>query len=275
MNDYKIDFISKPSRDFNEDGIITEHPIYTVFDGATSLKKHPNINTSEAEMLVRYLEKQLPLAYKHFQSFDQALKTLSKEYFKNNHNIYQNMTHKPSVGIAAAIDTGEHFELYVLGDCEIVYLNHNEKATRFSYYGLQALDTQAINEMKKIAKEKNISIADARKHIDDILLENRSLMNRLEGYQVFTPDKDPSFEIKHKRILKRTTKALFLYTDGFGQAFDTLKLRSGYSTLFHSKLNIDHIVDSINKTWNRDLQLNKHPRFKPKDDITVIKITLN
>ncbi|MDR4969022.1 MAG: hypothetical protein RG740_05340, partial [Acholeplasmataceae bacterium] len=235
----KYQKLSIPSKSYNEDGYIIQPPMYVVFDGATPLFNQDS-NESSASHMVRFLESNLYSKYNEFHSFEKALHELSKAYHHAQDTIDYDKAKTPSAGIAAVIEDKDYFNLYVLGDCEIVYLNQNDHAKRFAYYDLQNLDRKAIKQMKEIAKKQNIDFKTARSYIDDTIISNRRLMNEKDGYNVFAPSKCPTFQIKTKRILKSTTKPIFIYTDGFGQAFDNLKIAKGYTNLFKSSLDIEY-----------------------------------
>lgn len=271
---------SIPSTDYNEDGLYVNDPIYMAVDGATALdnsKKKP----SEAALMVNYIIKNISSAYKKTHCFIDALYLMSENYYHNNYHKFKdidNLAGLPSAGIAAVVEGKEYLNLYVLGDCEIVYLNRDMMPTRFSYFdqkhGLYKLDKDALKEMKTIAKKQNKNIVDTRKLINDRLIRNRNKLNKDSKYQVFIPSKKPTFKIKHKRIRKSTTKKLYIYTDGFAQAFDTLNIYKGYKDLFSRSVDMNSIIQNIINKWNSDKYFNHYPRFKKKDDLTIIELSI-
>ena len=65
-----------------------------------------------------------------------------------------------------------------------------------------------------------------------------------------------------------------MYSDGFSQAFENLKIYPSHKKMFEQITNIDNEIVKIVKVSFDDIKFDKYPRFKKIDDITVVKVDL-
>ena len=156
---------------------------------------------------------------------------------------------------------------------EAVEKNKNDNVKRIIDYRLPKLDAYALECLKAKAKENNKSIKESLEDIKDILLNNRMLMNKEQGYPVFTIANEPNFQYNHLKIELSKIKEIYIYSDGITQAFDELKIYSSCEDLFSHEVNITELIRQIVNVANSDPELNRYPRFKKNDDISIIKIT--
>ena len=161
-----------------------------------------------------------------------------------------------------------------MGDCEVIYKLKNGTVFRFKKTELDKLDEKAIEILKKTAKEKNISVKESLPFIKDVLRKHRAMKNTPSGYEVFEPQKNPSFSLYKKRLKASEVESFFVCSDGFAQCFTTLKIFSSCEELFKTDMTVKDICRKIQKVSFEDKELNKYPRFKITDDITVIKVIM-
>lgn len=265
----KIFAKTRKSHYWNEDRFVLGRNYVMVIDGATPLLKSNNFN--EACWMVNYLKK-------HLKNYDGPIKnrlvTLSKEAYNLMPVKIKEEDYLPSAGMSWVEWDDECFYASVLGDCEITFVTTDNEVIRFFGQELGYLDNLAIEELVKVAKEKNIHVVKARPYIADMLLKHRKMVNKPNGYSAFTICDEPIFEEKKLKIEKNKIKEIYLYSDGFAQSFEHLKVYDCHQEMFSKSLDLDEEIAKIVDASFADPYCDKYPRFKKIDDITVVKIVV-
>lgn len=260
---------TRKSHYWNEDRFVLEKNYVMVIDGATPLLKSNNFN--EACWLVNYLKKQLK---NYAGAVKERLVSLSKEAYKLMPVKIKEEQYLPSAGMSWIEWDDKYFYASVLGDCEITFVTIDNEVIRFFEPELGYLDNLAIEELTRIAKEKNIHIAKARPYIADMLLKHRKMVNKPNGYNAFAICDEPIFNEKKLKIEKNKIKEIYLYTDGFAQSFEHLKVYDCHQEMFSKSLDLDEEIAKIVNVSFSDSYCDKYPRLKKIDDITVVKVVV-
>lgn len=259
----KIDTLTKPAKEYNEDGLLTYKNVYMVLDGATPLfNNRSQQEESIATKYVKLMIDKFKTYYDQKDDFESAMNKANQDAINMFYNSKLSKAELPSAGLAAAVDKGQYLDLYVTGDCEIrvqrqTYVD-NHMDTR-----LRKIDDQALNDIYNHSYNE--------KDIKEILINNRNKLATKDGYDALMPLKGYSLNLKKRKVKKDSVCALLLYTDGFFSAtrntFNILRVNE----LF--KYDLEEIYQKILDKAKSDPQLNKFKRFKIIDDITAIKIT--
>ena len=196
-------------------------------------------------------------------------------YLKNylNNTDEKSEEYLPSAGLAWCEIKEDIVNIHTIGDCEVVVITNNGKIIRYVQPELIKLDSLAIKEMIDISKEKSISIKDARKYVNDMLIKHRKMMNKVEGYNVFAPYDNPNFNFLSASV-EKNVKYVYLFSDGFASAFDCFGIYNSFETMFKDEIDLKLIIDKIVNVAKSDPDYNLYPRFKLIDDITAIKIKM-
>lgn len=267
----KIEKITRACSLHNEDSFIIDDKFIMVMDGATSLEKTPLQPTGGA-YLVNKISTCLPkLKGDIIDRLDVVAKDVYQTLKKDN---LTNLKMLPSAGLAWIEFEGDEVIVHTIGDCEAAIVAKDNKVTRIIIKDLLKLDAQALDELVKVSKRENICIKDCRPLINDILVKNRMMMNTPEGYSIFAPSNCPDFKYSTNVFLKNDIKEIYLYSDGFADAFTTFNLYKSAEDLFSKSVDINKVVNEIVNAADNDPLCNNFPRFKFIDDITAIKITL-
>ncbi|MBQ8293149.1 MAG: hypothetical protein IJX78_05060 [Bacilli bacterium] len=260
---------TRKSHFWNEDRFVLGKNYAMVIDGATPLLKSNHFN--EACWMVNYLKKRLN---KLDGPIKNRLMVLSKEAFVQIPVKIKEEDYFPSAGMSWIEWDDEFFYASVLGDCEVTFITVDNEVIRLNTSELGKLDDFAIEEMVKIAKEKKIHVSEARTFISQTLLKHRKLVNKPNGYSAFTLCDNPIINEKKIKMPKNKVKEIYLYSDGFAQSFENLKIYASHQEMFSNSLDLDKEIAMIVETSFGDKYCDKYPRFKKIDDITVIKITM-
>lgn len=253
-----VKVVTRPYRNYNEDGYIIEDGFYVVMDGATTLiKGQSSENDSIAKRFVDYAKMNLYKFYKESNNFLEALHRLSQESY-HHFNIKTNIPAElPSMALVCAIEQKNHYEIFIIGDSGvgIKYLSGRYKLKMDTR--VKALDQIAVDY-----KYKN--------HVDfkDILIKHRNLLGI--KYQALIPSLDMVYEPIKFRVMKNKIEKILLFTDGYFSMRDTFMI---------TKKNIDFINYDLDLGLKRivevayeDPDMQKYRRLKVIDDITALMI---
>lgn len=260
---------TRKSHYWNEDRFINGRNYFIVLDGATPLKSAENFN--EARWMVNYIKKNIN---RYRGTVKEKLTALCGDAFNDLPVKTKDDDYLPSASGCWVEFNGSCINVGILGDCEVTLIKKDNGIIRCYCDDLTKLDMLALNKLIEICKEKNTHIIESRKYVNDILIRHRKLANKPNGYAALTLS--PSPEIHEQKYVFNTDniKEIYLYSDGFSQAFEHLDIFHSHEEMF---LNIEDIDNEINKIVNTsfaDRLGDKHPRFKIIDDITVTRIVL-
>lgn len=252
---------------WNEDRFIIGKNFYIVIDGATPLIKNESINL--AKFLVSFVKKNIN---KYKLPIKERLINLSKDAYQYLNLDTDDSAYLPSASLSWVEELEDEYHIGILGDCEVTVITKSDEIIRYYSDNLHKFDSNAINKMIEIATEKRINIIDAKEYIKDILIENRKKINQPNGYSAYTISKNLVINEKSFYIKKDEVKEIYLYSDGFSQSFEHLKIYNSHKDMFKNSLDLDLEIAKIKETAFNDPYCNKYPRFKKIDDITVVKI---
>lgn len=264
-----IEKITRKSHYYNEDRFFIGKNYFMVMDGATPLIKN-EISPTEASWFVSIIKKHLP---NYTDSVIDELKKISEFASKKleEFNIPKQNEYLVSAGLAWIEIRENKIFAHTIGDCEVTVRLRNKQISRVYQEQLIKLDSIALQELKEVSKKKNIPIKEAMKDIKQTLIKHRKLMNKINGYSVYTPSSNPDFNYSEMQFNLNEIDEIYIYTDGLSQAFDELEICS-YEKLFSNSIDLKNIVNLIEKKALSDRNCEKYPRFKKIDDIAIIKI---
>ncbi len=181
----------------------------------------------------------------------------------------------PSASACWAEFDGDRLRIGVLGDCEATVIKKDGSIVRCFCGDVARLDAVAIEKLKEICKQKGATdIIGSRRFIDDILIEHRKLINKDGGYSALTLSANPVINEKTFLLDVGEISKVYLYSDGFSQAFEHLQIYENHIEMFSQIDDIKEEIAKIAVTSYSDRLGTKYPRFKIIDDITVTEITL-
>lgn len=258
---------TRKSHYWNEDRFINGKDYSVVLDGATPLKSTNTFN--EACWMVNYIKK-------HFTRYRGDIKfkltNLCNDAYKELSLQCKNAEYLPSASAAWVEFNDGVANIGILGDCEVTAIKNNGEIIRFYDNRLTKLDDIAIKELIEIARQKNIHICEAKKYIQATLIKHRKLANTPNGYSALSISPNTIINEKTFSIRTDNLKSIYIYSDGFSQAFESLNIYPNHNEMFKSIKSIDDVINKIVNTSFKDKKLDLFPRFKIIDDITVTQI---
>lgn len=263
----KIYCKTRKSRRCNEDGFVKGRTFCIVLDGATPLKTGGQFN--EARWFVNYIKKNLSGYDGDIKS---RLTSLCKDAYMNFPAEIREDDYLPSAGACWAEWNEENINIGILGDCEVTAITKDGIILRYFDDRLRSLDNLAINEMIAAAREHDTTVLQAKTFINDILIRHRKLINKPSGYSALALSRNVRIDEKAFTLKRDRIKTLYLYSDGFSQAFENLQIYKTHTEMFSQIDSIDDEIAKIVKASYDDPDCNKYPRFKTIDDITAVRI---
>ena len=267
----KISHAIRKSRYYNEDRIIFGESFAMVCDGATALHKSC-VRPSDGSWLVSYIKKNLDKAATDVRG---QLKKIAASAYGEFAKLTGGLGDElclPSAGLAWAELHGQRVAIYTIGDCEAAIIKRDGSKIRHVIPSLPRLDNIALEHIKIKAAEQGVSVRQATRLCNDVLIKHRRLMNKSGGYPVFTVDKNPSCEFLANEYDVAELSEVYLYTDGITQAFDELCIYPSWQDMFSRSIDLQEEIQKIVTRAYQDKECNAYPRFKTIDDIAAIKI---
>ena len=273
----KVEKLTRKARFFNEDRFVVGDNFCMVIDGATALMKTDLFKPTEGSWFVSFIKRRLSSKSKHVfeklstiskQAYDEFCAVLDKNGINPTDFLYY-----PSAGLALAEVVEDKVVISTIGDCEAVVKFKDGKIVRLVQGELLKLDAYALERMVELKEQKGLTMKQAFAECKDVLVANRRLMNKPDGYNVFTISKTGEFNYLTESYFVKDIDEIYLYTDGFAQTFEEFKIYESYEQTFSKSLDIKSEVEKIVKTAFSDKDCEKYPRFKTIDDIAVVKMS--
>lgn len=259
---------------YNEDAIFYNEKLLIVMDGASSLKK---VNLTSEASDAHWLSKNTVSRLSEYLSSSEkpvleALKKVSGELKKEFDSLgCREKDMYPSGSIMVARVAFDMLEIVSIGDLSAI-VEFNDREELFIHDdSVTKLDKAVINKLKKWREESGKSILELKPLASDMLISNRNKRNTDGGYWIFDPTGEA---VDHATVLSfklSEVKSIAIMSDGFYM----LSLLDGFSDnkkILDAIKNIpaEKLIDSIFSELDNDAALNKHPRFKLKDDASVV-----
>lgn len=265
------------AREINEDLVIKGKNYAILMDGATGLGG-PRLEKglTNAEWFVKtcgtFLQENLN------KSPDIDLSVLirnciiyAKEKIKeieNERNFSLQPHEEPSSTIILIREFSGKTDILTLGDSVTMIKTKDKKFTVLRDFNLSKLDNLTLNKMQEIAKERDISIIEAR-YEDEIkaqLINNRNKKNsgKPDGYWILSLNEKIVENAKQLHIPSNTIEKIVCVSDGFNYNILGLNEKEFFEKCLPYTINT--LANKITELEELDSNCNNYPRFKKRDD---------
>lgn len=271
----KIEFYTDTVKKSNEDIYGITRIGAFVIDGASALTdKNYTPSGNDVNWMVnwwkRYLEENLDnTSYSIQEIIKEGIDCFNKAYGK----FVDLSTLKPyeqlSAGIAIVRNNGNFLEAYVLGDVEITIEDKDRECMVITDSSLNKLDGEVIGIMSRNKKRKDECVfKDFTQEELDILILNRSKMNKPGGYYILSHCREAVDRGIYRTIPVESIERCLLATDGL------VPLRYRYS----KKCLLDRIrekgarelIKELRNLEKADRDKRDIGRLKTHDDATLV-----
>lgn len=256
---------------------VDEHPnLWIVADGASGLTQADHMHvTSDAAWFSHFL-------CHYLADHNDQTKTLStllseaclcaKSQFEDCPELEQ-----PSCAIAILRKNESHqcFDYLLLGDC-VLFIQIKDAQTSMPSYlkitddRIADFDHLAIDEMMRLAKQKNESPVIQRPFVQSILIQNRSQKNKPNGYAIADLSNDWLHQEITGSIMMDQLQHAALYSDGFDQLQSFLALDNQQFGEYLFSHHAQDLVDQLFQFQEEDSHCSRLPRLKKRDDTSLI-----
>ena len=270
IKDYKL-LCHKGSGEYNEDIVRVCKYGAWILDGSTGLNKKNLISKeSDAKWYVSWWDKYV---YENINK-DKSLKTIvcegieniKQEYLSTLAGIRLEKLDMPSASVAIVKFYKDKVEYFLLGDCTIVINDINENII-LKDDGVCKFDNMIFEKMKKLNKNKSLSVKDKKDILLPYIIENRLKKNSEEGYWILEFDELAVEKSMHDYISINDELKLIISSDGFSCAYDRYNIFSVENIIQIVEENgIEYVNDKVRKLEHEDKNGLIFPRFKESDD---------
>lgn len=179
----------------------------------------------------------------------------------------------PSAGFSLFRKRCGKLEFFGLGDCVGVATLPDGS----SFYSLETnlpnLDHKVLEEMVRIHKTTGVSMKEAGRQCNDMLIRHRNLRNKPGGYWILDLLTDNGILNAAQKVWELTQPvAVGAFSDGFAQLAEVFGVYRGYTGLFKAmqERDLDEMFRDLCKLQDADPDLNDYPRFKHRDDTCAL-----
>ena len=280
----KMDFTKQGKKEEGKKETLNEDCVYVcddfgfVLDGATGLTKE-NITPEKSDarwftqMFKQFLKKKL-------KNENDSIQDILKEGLTFVNNLYNsfeganNIKSRPSSGIALFRINKNDIEFFVLGDCCFLVRDKKDNIKLLTTSELAKLDGINIKKMVQKAKEHNINVIEARELINDELLKTRLTQNTKKGYWILSDDLKAIDNGFYTKTAKSNITQIIAMSDGFSQIFDVFKLytQKEFADSIKNGKSLETLYDELYEAQEKDKDCNNYPRFKTRDDASILDL---
>lgn len=182
----------------------------------------------------------------------------------------------PSAGVAILRLRDEKMEYLGLGDCTATVEDIQGAVEVLAETRLSALDRGALEKMAALCRETGCGMLQAREACNDLLIRNRNLRNRPEGYWIFDPSGAGIPHARQKSWPAGEIRAVSVMTDGFAQCVEPFQLAEDLPAL-HRRMReqgLAALSEELFAAQQADADCTAYPRFKTMDDTAAAWATL-
>ncbi len=262
--------------EFNEDAIYYHENLLIVMDAATSLNKlHLTPEGSDGCWLSKYAVAMLAKRLENAETtISDALHEVARELKQqlDEFGYWKNSDSYPSASIMIVRSVDDSVELFSVGDCTAIVEFANERQEMLIHDdAVTMLDNTVIASLIEMQQQNGKPIAELLPQVKEMLVANRNKRNTEDGYWAFDPT---GAAIEHGTLHifpKNEISAVALMSDGF-YCISSLKELSDPAQLMYAlkQYHADMLIDEIFEKLAADSLFNQYPRFKLKDDASVI-----
>jgi serine/threonine protein phosphatase PrpC len=271
----RIEFETDTKKQSNEDICGLTKKGAFVLDGASALTyKNYTPSGNDVNWMVnwwkKYLEANLDdTRYTIQEIIKKGIDNFNIEYGKFVDIKTLKNFEKLSAGIAVARKNQNYLETYVLGDVEITLETKNGECNHITDDFIKNLDSEVISMISKNNRRNSeIVFKGFTQEEMDILIRNRSKMNKPGGYYILSHEKEAVDKGVYKKIKIEEVERCLLATDGI----TPLSTRYTKKTLLENlrSKGVKEIIKELRTIEESDIHKKTIGRLKTHDDATLV-----
>lgn len=256
---------------WNEDVFYVSPSCVFVIDGATGLSNNQVMSEDDAHWFATSLKEEIIKR----MNMD-SLMDILKESILSVQNQYKldvssmKSQDMPSGCISLFREKDGQIEYLGLGDC-VGVIEFNDGSCELLFDDrIEKMDGAVILKMIQLSKELNIPYLQTRPYVNPILLENRNLRNKEDGFYSLDLTIDGLEGSIYKSWKKEDVNRIACLTDGLYQLMDFNESWNETDLLNALENDLDAAFLSLYEDQEKDCECLKNPRLKKRDDTTGI-----
>ena len=181
------------------------------------------------------------------------------------------MNQPAAAALIARLRPGGILETVAIGDCQLFVAQPGKPAKLYCAGRERLGDRAAIERVRAVMKEHNLSWSAALSKLWPSLNEGRNKMNAPGGYAALSIGMPPRDLLVQEAIPLERGARLLLATDGFTRLYEVFGAYTEETLLEAAfEKGLAALLKELRTLEARDAACEKVPRMKPRDDATAI-----
>ena len=191
------------------------------------------------------------------------------------HGVTDNEELFPSSTLVVVSVSGELIDIVSLGDSPVFIGLKDGSLVTMSDARIAELDQAAVDAMVDCSRGRAMTGVQKRAAVNDILLANRQLKNRPEGYWILDPTGVALEHLNVRRFSVKDIDYVCAMSDGLERAFDLFGLADPAAFLATAtRESFGKLIVRLRAEENLDPDFDHYPRFKLHDDASYFMLPL-
>ena len=198
----------------------------------------------------------------------------SRDYI-GEHGVTDNEDLHSSSTLVAVSVAGDLVDIVSLGDSPVFIGRKDGSLATMSDSRIAELDQAAVDAMVDRSRGRAMTGVQKRAAVNDILLANRQLKNKPDGYWILDPS---GVALDHFNVMRFSVEAIdyvCAMSDGLERAFDLFGLADPAAFLATAtRESFDELIVRLRAEENLDPEFDRYPRLKLHDDASYFMLRL-
>lgn len=179
----------------------------------------------------------------------------------------------PSSTLVVVSVAGDLVDIVSLGDSPVFIGLKDGSLVTMSDSRIAELDQAAVDAMVDHSRGLAMTGAQKRAAVNDILLANRQLKNKPDGYWILDPSGIALEHLNMMQLSAGDVDYVCAMSDGLERAFDLFGLADS-ATFFGTatRESFDELIARLRFEENQDPDFDRYPRLKPHDDASCFML---
>lgn len=191
------------------------------------------------------------------------------------HGVTDNEELFPSSTLVVVSVSGELIDIVSLGDSPVFIGLKDGSLVTMSDARIAELDQAAVDAMVDCSRGRAMTGVQKRAAVNDILLANRQLKNRPEGYWILDPTGVALEHLNVRRFSVKDIDYVCAMSDGLERAFDLFGLADPAAFLATAtRESFGKLIVRLRAEENLDPDFDHYPRLKLHDDASYFMLRL-
>lgn len=195
--------------------------------------------------------------------------------FIDEHGVTDNEDFLPSSTLVVVSVAGDLVDIVSLGDSPVFIGLKDGSLITMSDARIAELDQAAVDAMVDRSRGRAMTGVQKRAAANDILLANRQLKNKPEGYWILDPT---GVALEHLNVMQFSVEdvdCVCAMSDGLERAFDLFGLADPAAFLATAtRESFDELIVRLRAEERQDPDFDRYPRLKMHDDATCFMLWL-